>query len=404
MSADLKNELDKLEQKVSQLETRDAEDKFELLKEIHRIRENTVKNLVAIVGTLIAIFSAFGFFYLLPQVVTNVIKTSADSEIRALGESLEDAKELEFKLNSPLIVLNSDTADNESVIGAIYNSSPKSRIHVQNLPSLYISFSVPFTAWSIYESAKHFPDGTIFLSLSNPGATMDRLIILEAIIDEDAAEAITQKRSLLSFLEEEEEEENDDKGKRIYFIGHDNGSFDMVVQKFGYENFYAIDWYSTRGDAMKNDIVLMDLVLAQTAGNLANSNITLDDLGRDLGRTYKQRIGDEIEITPFFLQPQYTRNQAQGAVVEIDHFGNVITNLSITELKKTLRIQKGDILSVTIGDQTLAFPYQSAYGDVGGGEFVSLPVDGYLQLAVNYNNLAELQNIDADAEIVVKRK
>lgn len=66
MSADLKNELDKLEQKVSQLETRDAEDKFELLKEIHRIRENTVKNLVAIVGTLIAIFSAFGFFYLLP--------------------------------------------------------------------------------------------------------------------------------------------------------------------------------------------------------------------------------------------------------------------------------------------------------------------------------------------------
>lgn len=83
----MKKDLYKLEQKVSQLETRDAEDKFELLKEIHRIRENTVKNLVAIVGTLIAIFSDFGFFYLLPQVVTNVIKTSADSEIRALGES-----------------------------------------------------------------------------------------------------------------------------------------------------------------------------------------------------------------------------------------------------------------------------------------------------------------------------
>ena len=176
-----------------------------------------------------------------------MIKTSADSEIRALGESLEDAKELEFKLNSPLIVLNSDTADNESVIGAIYNSSPKSRIHVQSLPSLYNSFSVPFNAWSIYTSAKHFPDGTIFLSLSNPGATMDRLIILEAVINEDASETITQKRSLLSFLEEEEEEENNEKGKRIYFIGHDNGNFDMVVQKFGYENFYAIDWYSTRG-------------------------------------------------------------------------------------------------------------------------------------------------------------
>lgn len=82
----------------------------------------------------------------------------------------------------------------------------------------------------------------------------------------------------------------------------------------------------------------------------------------------------------------------------------MITNLSIAELKKTLRLQKGDILSVTIGDQNLEFPYQSANGDVAGGEFVSLPVDGYLQLAVNYNNLAELQNIDADAEIVVKRK
>lgn len=82
----------------------------------------------------------------------------------------------------------------------------------------------------------------------------------------------------------------------------------------------------------------------------------------------------------------------------------MITNLSIAELKKTLRLQKGDILSVTIGDQNLEFPYQSAYGDVARGEFVSLPVDGHLQLAVNYNNLAELQNIDADAEIVVKRK
>lgn len=404
MSTELKNSLDKLEQKVSQLETRDAEDKFELLKEIHRIRENTVKNLVAIVGTLIAIFSAFGFFYLLPQVVTNVIKTSADSEIKALSESLEDAKELEFKLNSPLIVLNSDTADNESVIGAIYNSSPKSRIHLQSLPSLYNSFSIPFNAWSIYESAKHFPDGTIFLSLSNPGGAMDRLVILEAMVDEDANSAITKKKSLLAFLEDEPEEEPSKKGKTLYFIGHDNGNFDMIVEKFGYEQFYAIDWYSTRDDDMKNDIVLADLVLAQTAGNLANSTITLDDLGRDLGRTYKQKIGTDISITPFFLKPEYNRNQAQGAIVEIDHFGNAITNLSISELKRTLGIRKGDLLEVTIGEKSLEFPFQSAYGDVAGGEFVSLPVDGYLQLAVNYNNLAELESLDADAEVRVKKK
>ena len=402
MSSDLKNSLDKLEQKVSQLETRDAEDKFELLKEIHRIRENTVKNLVAIVGTLIAIFSAFGFFYLLPQVVTNVIKTSADSEIKALGESLEDAKALEIKLNSPLIVLNSDTSDNESVIGAIYNSSPKSRIHVQSLPSLYNSFSIPFNAWSIYESAKHFPDGTIFVSLSNPGANMDRLVVLEVIVNEDSNQVIQEKESMLAFLENKKDEE-EQKGKRLFFIGHDNGNFDMIVQKFDYENYYAINWYSTRDDEMKNDIVLADLVLAQTAGNLANK-ITLGDLGRDLGRTYKQRLGNEIDITPFFLQPNYTRNQAQGAVVEIDHFGNVITNLSIAELKRTLGIRKGDLLEVTVGEQKLDFPFENAYGDVKGGEFVSLPVDGYLQLAINYNNLAEFQGIESESAVTIRKK
>ncbi|MEW6387534.1 MAG: SAM-dependent chlorinase/fluorinase [Thermodesulfobacteriota bacterium] len=83
--------------------------------------------------------------------------------------------------------------------------------------------------------------------------------------------------------------------------------------------------------------------------------------------------------------PTFTPAAVHGEVIYVDHFGNLVTNLKMAEIKAWLA---GESFSLHLG--ALTFKRLSrTYGEAGPGEFLALEGShGYLEVACNQDNAA----------------
>jgi S-adenosylmethionine hydrolase len=211
-------------------------------------------------------------------------------------------------------------------------------------------------AFILYTAYPYFPRGTIHLAVVDPGVGGARRLI-----------AIQEENSI--------------------WIGPDNGLFTLVL---------------------KNQPEALIVHLTNTAFFLKTVSATFH--GRDilapavahlsLGVSIKE-MGETIS-DPFLLNipaPEIKENRLIGQVLWMDHFGNLITNIS---QKMVLPFLSGLSLNIIVGSQTI-HEINRTYSQGRPGQLMALiGSSGYLEIACNLGKASEKVGFHPDKGLKVE--
>ncbi len=93
-------------------------------------------------------------------------------------------------------------------------------------------------------------------------------------------------------------------------------------------------------------------------------------------------------------------NQAKGQVLYIDHYGNILTNISGSELAK---LKVGQLLTVTIKGKSLSLPFLRTYAEAPADRpFALINSDGEFEIAINQGNAARELGIKVGDPVILK--
>ncbi|HDQ05981.1 MAG TPA: hypothetical protein ENN36_04575 [Candidatus Bathyarchaeota archaeon] len=201
-------------------------------------------------------------------------------------------------------------------------------------------FNIRMGAYVLASAAPYFPPNTVHVAVVDPGVgTKRRPIIVET--------------------------------RRSLYVGPDNGLLMLAAHKEQITNVYQI---------ANPEYTLSDVsttfhgrdIFAPAAAHLAQGKEPSD---------FGPAIHDYV--SPEFAKPQTRDGELQGEILCIDHFGNIISNITSEDLEKT-GFNKGDSLLVRLGNKTLTLQFCSAYGEVQSGAPLAL-IGGsnFLEVAVN---------------------
>ena len=214
------------------------------------------------------------------------------------------------------------------------------------------AFDISEAAFTIAQAYPHFPAGTIHVVVVDPGVgTLRRPIVVEA-----AGQV---------------------------FVGPDNGVFAFILSE-GKPKVRAVSNAKYFLAAVSQTFHGRD-VFAPVAAHLAEG-------------IPPARMGKTIEdyLRPHSLKPQRTARRGwTGTVLKVDRFGNLITNLLISEFPRVLE----GPFEMTVGLRTvnrLAANYQQ----FGSGEvFAIVGSSGYLEVSVGQASAAKVLGVAAGAPI-----
>jgi len=119
----------------------------------------------------------------------------------------------------------------------------------------------------------------------------------------------------------------------------------------------------------------------------------------------KGQIESEAKPCPLVTEsagrPVYSSFEIIGRVLYVDSYGNAITNINRTLF---LKVSQGRPFEIFVnGPYAKLGRMAGRYDDVAAGEMLALFNSiGYLEIAVNKANLAQLENIDTHSEIRIK--
>ncbi len=166
-----------------------------------------------------------------------------------------------------------------------------------------------------------------------------------------------------------------------YFIGPDNGIFSLLF------NEKPQDIYELEYD-MKSDFPLKD-IFSKAVGHITNG-LPFNEIGIKV---------DEIEERISF-QPVINKSQIKGTVIHIDHYENVIVNIT-----KDLFEQVGDKRKFSIFFKRFN-PIQKIsknYSDVSVGERLCFfNSAGYLEIAINMGKASSMLGLNVDDSVQIE--
>lgn len=230
--------------------------------------------------------------------------------------------------------------------GAILSVNPAARII--DISHHVTPGAISRAAQILQETYTYFPDGTIHVAVVDPGVGTDRrAIVLVA--------------------------------RYHFFVGPDNGIFSPIMASC--QEAEVIHLSKTRYflQHISNTFHGRD-IFAPVAGHLSQG---VDPF--DMGPV----IYDPIRLK--FPLPYRKGGSLYGRIVQVDHFGNLITNIQRGELEEFLG---GGIPLVRIGDQRIE-GIQSTYAQTAAGEALTLfGSSGYLEIAVNRGRASDCTGLD----------
>jgi hypothetical protein len=216
-------------------------------------------------------------------------------------------------------------------------------------------FSVRKGAFTLASAVPYFPDGTVHLAVVDPGVgTRRRAIVIQA--------------------------------KKSFFVGPDNGLLILAAQNQGIEHVY----------------------------HLTNSKFMLPKVsstfhGRDIfapAAAYLEKgvqpseFGPEVKdpIIPAFAQVKHSHVSLTGEVLDIDGFGNIITNIN----EKDVVCKEGKTVNVELAGISLKLLFGKAYAQAKRKEPILLSGShGFLEIALNQTSAAEKFHAKAGDKIKV---
>lgn len=246
---------------------------------------------------------------------------------------------------SPIITLTSDFGTRD-----FYVSAMKAMVLGVNrdVRLIDVSHDVPpqdimAAAWVTRNSAFLYPSGTIHLVVVDPGVGTQRKPVALRIRDQ-------------------------------IFVGPDNGLFSLVADQQPYEAYELTNtsfWTNERSSTFHGRDIF-----APVAGHLSKG-VELDELGVPLEQLVSYR----------WALPVADSEGIQGWVMHIDHYGNLITNITREMLES---VTAKSPVKIYIGNSILKQIVRT-YADVDSGEPAALiGGSGHLEIAVNGGNAERL--------------
>ena len=251
----------------------------------------------------------------------------------------------------PLVALLTDFGTRDhyagAVRGAVLASCPEATVVdiTHELPR----HDVAAGAYSLAAAYGAFPPGAVFLAVVDPGVgSARRAIALEA------------------------------GGYR--FVGPDNGIFTHVLAEHPGARVREIKNPRLHRPDASNTFHARD-VFAPVAAHLARGE-AMSELGPP--------VRDPVVLAQASVR-QVGKSEWEAAVVDVDGFGNLTTNLSGAELTRILKAQGGDPTRLVVVVEGMVLPLVRTYADVAEGEPCALMgSSGRLEIAVHRDSAARL--------------
>ena len=174
---------------------------------------------------------------------------------------------------------------------------------------------------------------------------------------------------------------------RNWFIGPDNGVFSLIFSEDQQKRVWEIT----------NDRYFLSPVsptfhgrdiFAPVAAHLS-SGVSIHELGKELK--------DFVHLEG--LEPEVHQDMLKGRIVFIDHFGNLVSNISHTLFTKAVGKNS---FQITVGNQVLGGIYPT-YADAEDGEvFALFGSSQQLEISVRNGNCQKLLNVTKGLQVSVQ--
>jgi len=247
--------------------------------------------------------------------------------------------------------------------GAIVTINPAARI--MDLTHSVTPFNLGEGSYLLDQSAAEFPPGTIFVAVVDPQVGTDR----DPILVETA------------------------RGK--FFVGPDNGLFTTVIDEEGFSGAWKLDrpqYFRGAAPATSDTFHGRD-IFGPVAAHLADG-VTPDRLGTPL---------PEKSLTLLDIrEPSLAGGTITAQVLHIDHYGNVIINLS-KDSDIASKLKEGNLVKISIGRESHSGPLVKTYGEVDKGRLILLfGGSGLLEVGMNQGSAAKELKVEPGTIIFLK--
>ena len=248
--------------------------------------------------------------------------------------------------------------------GVILSINPN--VNIIDISHNVPKFDIVKGAFILFNSGRYFPEGTIHVIVIDPGVGSERLPILI-------------------------------KTKRYYLIGPDNGVLSLLAYKDGIEKIYTLNNPKYFLDRVSMTFHGRD-IFAPVAAHLS-MGVNLSEFGNEIQSIKKI---DEIYFSNPIIKSEC---EIIFNIIDIDGFGNIITNISAETILKLIKKLKENIkkdekfiyIKVYKGvdfdeskSLSISFPFKRTYDDVKKGEFLALiGSHGNLEFSQNQDNAAK---------------
>ncbi len=293
-------------------------------------------------------------------------KTSATALLEEVKKHTAEARALRDQARGGAwIVLQTDYGDQDHYMGALKGSilCEDSALRMETITSDNPDYDLPTAATVLYEASQHYPAGTVFLILVNPGATPAEPVVLHTSND-------------------------------LYFVGYDNGCLDVVARKFGADTLRVITnahKTCTRAEAAGFAFTWLAPTAAWLA-RAADQTKAFEEVGTAKSK-YEFRLPEPRQAT-------LVGGVLKGEVTQFDRFGNALSNIP-AELVRQSGLRFKDELRIKVGEQELTCPYVERYGDVEPGKPLVASYNGFLQLALNRDNFRSVHKVKRASSLEV---
>lgn len=241
--------------------------------------------------------------------------------------------------------------------GAILNINPEAKI--VDITHKIPKHNIKNASFILANAAEAFPRNSIFVTVIDPGVGTERRVI---------------------FLRTK---------NGFNFVGPDNGVFSLVVERWGIEQIREV----SNQDLMRSDISTTFHgrdIMAPIGAHLS------------LGLEYS-KVGSKIEDLKLLdiTEPELKDGEICGEVVNVDDFGNIVTNIP-EDLVKELG-SPNTRFQIKINDSDFEVPFVKAFGEVPKGEMLCcIGSANTLEIAKNQESLAHEINAEKKDELNIK--
>lgn len=266
------------------------------------------------------------------------------------------------------LVLQSDFGLGDGAVSAMQGVAfgVDSEIKIFNLTHEIPAYDIWAAAYRLYQTAEYWPEGTVFVSVVDPGVGTERKsVVLKTKNDQ-------------------------------YFVTPDNGTLTLVAEKFGIDEIREIDEHKNRLKGSEKSYTFHGRdVYAYTGAKLASGKISFDEVG--------SKLANEVYELKY-QKPELTQGNLKGNIPILDvQYGNVWSNIP-AEMLKEANIDKGDTVCVSISqNQTQKYsgqmPFVDTFGEVkDGAPLLYLNSLMNASVALNMDNFAATYSIDSGNE------